>query len=117
MRHKKGNAKLGLPTDQRIALLKSLTKSLIQYKKIETTDVRAKQLKRFIEPLITIAKNDTVHARRKVFSVLQDKSLIKELFQNVVKPFMSTNGGYVTVKKKGRRRGDNALMSLVQFSS
>lgn len=117
MRHRKGIAKLGLPTDQRLALLKNLTKSLIQFKQIETTDVRAKQLKKFIEPLITIAKTDSIHSKRKVFSSLQDKTLTKELFENIAKLFSNTNGGYVSIIKKGRRRGDGALLSVVKFST
>ena len=95
---------------------KNLTKSLIQYKQIETTDVRAKALKKFFEPLITIAKEDTVFARRKVFSILQDRNLTKELFSVVSKPFVDVKGGYLQILKKGKRRGDGALISIIRFS-
>eukprot|EP01047_Picozoa_sp_COSAG01_P000065 COSAG01_NODE_1_length_100484_cov_170.446142_65_plen_124_part_00 len=117
MRHKKGIKKLSKPTDQRLALLKSLSKSLITYKKIVTTDVRAKELKKFFERLVTVAKTDTVANRRKVFSVLQDRALTSELFNMAKESFSTLQGGYLIVLKKGHRRGDNALMSFVQTNT
>ena len=116
MRHKKGIKKLSKPTDQRIALLKSLSKSLITYKQITITDTRAKEVKKYIEKLITLSKVDTVTNKRKVFDKLQDKELVKQICM-LAKKQVQRNGGYTRIIKKGYRQGDGALMSMIEFVS
>ena len=101
MRHKKGNKKLSKPTDQRIALLRSLSLSLITHDKIKTTDVRAKETQRYIERLITLAKRGDLHARRQALKLLPNKDAIKKLFDVVAKSYTDRNGGYTRLTKLG----------------
>lgn len=115
MRHKKGNKKLSKPTDQRIALLRSLSLSLINHSKIKTTDVRAKEAQRYIERLITLAKTDNVHSRRQAFKLLPNKDAIKLLFNNIGKNYLNKDGGYTRVTKLGFRKGDSSPVSLLEF--
>lgn len=115
MRHRKGIKKLNKPTDQRLALLRNSAKSLIDHSRITTTDVRAKQIKRFIEKLITISKNDSVHAKREVFKSLQDREYIKKLSELSKSRYLSRNGGYTRIIKKGFRKGDASLISILEF--
>ena len=91
MRHQKKNKKLNKPTDQRLSLLKNLSYSLIEKKKLITTDARAKELKKFIEKLVTIAKTDTFTSRRKVFRIVNNKIFVQNLFNTATK-YNNTNG-------------------------
>jgi large subunit ribosomal protein L17 len=115
MRHQKGNAKLGKPTDQRIALLKSLVTSLITHKKIMTTDTRAKAAQKVAEQLITLGKKGQLHHRRLALRIIKDKALVKELFDTIAPSFVNRNGGYTRVIKAGFRRGDAAPVSILEF--
>ena len=115
MRHKRGNKKLSKPTDQRIAMLKSLSVSLFRYKKIETTQVRAKELQRFSDRIITLIKKEDLNSRRRVISMLlDDKDLVKSLYANM-DGFKARNSGYSRVIRTGLRRGDAAQMALVEL--
>lgn len=116
MRHKKGNKKLSKPTDQRIALLRSLSLSLITHDKIKTTDVRAKETQRYIERLITLAKRGDLHARRQALKLLPNKDAIKKLFDVVAKSYTDRNGGYTRLTKLGFRRGDSSPISQIEFA-
>jgi len=115
MRHGNKTNHLGRTHSHRDALLKNLTISLIQYKRIETTLAKAKELRKFVEPLITKAKNDTTHSRRTVFSYLQDKESIKTLFGEIAEKVASRNGGYTRIIKLGSRYGDNAELALIEL--
>ena len=115
MRHQKGNAKLGKPTDQRIALLKSLVTSLITHKKITTTDTRAKEAKKMADKLVTLGKKGELHHRRLALRLIQDKSLVKELFETIAPAYAQRNGGYTRIIKAGFRRGDAAPVSILEF--
>ncbi|MGE4169288.1 MAG: 50S ribosomal protein L17 [Candidatus Margulisiibacteriota bacterium] len=115
MRHQKGNKKLGKPTDQRIALLRTLVVSLVEFKKITTTDTRASEAQRFVERLITLSKKGDLHSRRIALSLLPNKSAVSELFKTIGPKFSSRNGGYTRVTKLGFRRGDAAPVSLLEF--
>lgn len=117
MKHKKGHRKLAKPTDQRLALLRSLAKEVIARGQIETTLVRAKEARKMVEKLITMAKENSLFARRKAFRILQDESLVKRLFEEVAPKFADRQGGYVRIVRIGYRRGDHtemALLSLVE---
>ncbi|MEK9726528.1 MAG: 50S ribosomal protein L17 [Candidatus Margulisiibacteriota bacterium] len=116
MRHKKGNKKLSKPTDQRIALLRSLSLSLINHEKIKTTDVRAKETQRYIERLITLAKRGDLHARRQALKLLPNKDAVKKLFDVISKKYNDVNGGYTRLIKLGFRRGDASPVSQIEFS-
>jgi large subunit ribosomal protein L17 len=115
MRHKKGNKKLSKPTDQRIALLRSLTLSFITHGKIKTTDVRAKETQKYVERLITLAKNGNLHSRRQALSLLPSKDAVKQLFDVVSKRYSERNGGYTRLIKLGFRRGDASPVSLLEL--
>lgn len=115
MRHGNKINNLGRTYAHRAALLKNLAISLIAHKRIETTLAKAKELRKFIEPLITKAKNDTTHSRRTVFSYLQDKESIKTLFGEVANKVAERNGGYTRIIKLGFRQGDNAEVALIEL--
>ncbi|MBA4851483.1 50S ribosomal protein L17 [Emticicia sp. BO119] len=115
MRHGNKTNHLGRTHSHRDALLKNLAISLIQYKRIETTLAKAKELRKFVEPLITKSKNDTTHSRRTVFSYLQDKESIKTLFGEIAEKVASRNGGYTRIIKLGTRFGDNAEVALIEL--
>ena len=115
MRHKKGNKKLSKPTDQRIALLRSLSLSLITFSKIKTTDVRAKEAQKYVERLVTLAKKDDLHSRRQALKLLPNKDAIKTLFNSIGKNYASKNGGYTKITKLGFRKGDSSPVSLLEF--
>jgi large subunit ribosomal protein L17 len=120
MRHRIGGRQFGLPSDQRRALLKGLLRSLIIYKRIETTEARAKDLQPLIEKLVTKAKSDTVHNRRLARGIVgghsaDDEDIVKELFTVIAPQFSDRPGGYTRMAKVGVRRGDGAPLSILQF--
>jgi large subunit ribosomal protein L17 len=96
-------------------MLKNMAISLIQYKRIETTLAKAKELRKYVEPLITKSKNDSTHSRRTVFSYLQDKEAIKTLFGEIAEKVATRNGGYTRIIKLGTRFGDNAEVALIEL--
>lgn len=115
MRHQRGNKKLGKPTDQRLALLRSLAKSLFTHRRIETTDTRAKEVRKFAEKLITLAKSGSLHDRRQVLKVLPHKEIVKILFDEVAPKMIDRNGGFTRIIKSGYRRGDAAPLSIIEL--
>ena len=115
MRHGNKTNHLGRTHSHSDALLKNLAISLIQHKRIETTLAKAKELRKFVEPLITKSKNDTTHSRRTVFSYLQDKESIKTLFGEIAEKVATRNGGYTRIIKLGTRFGDNAEVTLIEL--
>lgn len=115
MRHGIKINNLGRTQSHRSALLKNMAISLIEHKRIETTLAKAKELRKYIEPLITKAKNDTTHSRRTVFSYLQDKESIKTLFGEIANKVAERNGGYTRIIKLGFRQGDNAEIALIEL--
>jgi len=115
MRHLKGNKKLGKPTDQRLALLKSLVLSLFTHNRIKTTDTRAKEAQKMAEKLITLGKKGDLAARRQAIKILPNKDAIKELFDTIAPRFADRTGGYTKTTKLGFRRGDASPISLVEL--
>ena len=119
MRHRKSFNHLGRTSAHRKAMLSNMACSLIMHKRIETTTAKAKALKRYIEPLITRSKDDSTHSRRVVFSYLQDKEAVTELFREVSAKVADRPGGYTRIIRLGNRLGDNAdmcMMELVDFN-
>ena len=119
MRHGDKINNLGRTSSHRRALLSNLAAQLIQHKRIVTTLAKAKVLRTYIEPLITKAKENTTHQRRVVFSYLQDKEAITELFGNVATKVAGRPGGYTRIIKLGTRSGDaaeTAMIELVDFN-
>lgn len=119
MRHGKKFNHLGRTASHRSALLSNMACSLIEHKRINTTVAKAKALRVYVEPLLTKAKEDTTHNRRIVFSYLQNKEAVAELFRTVAPKIAERNGGYTRIIKTGFRPGDaadTALIELVDFN-
>ncbi len=115
MRHNKKFNHLGRTAAHRNAMLSNMACSLIQHKRITTTVAKAKALKKFIEPLITKSKEDTTNSRRVVFSYLQDKFAVSELFKEISVKVADRPGGYTRIIKTGNRLGDNAEMCFIEL--
>ncbi len=117
MRHRKRKLNpLGRTRAHRKALLRNLAISLIKHKRITTTVAKAKELRRFIEPLVTRAKEDTTHNRRQVFRYLQNKEAVKILFSEIGPRVLNRPGGYTRVLRLGKfRRGDGAELAIIEF--
>jgi len=115
MRHGKKINHLGRTASHRKALLSNMASSLIVHKRISTTVAKAKALRKYVEPLLTKAKTDSTHSRRVVFSYLQDKESIQELFGGIAEKIASRPGGYTRILKTGNRLGDNADMCIIEL--
>lgn len=115
MRHNKKINHLGRTASHRSAMLSNMACSLIKHKRITTTVAKAKALKKFIEPLITKSKEDTTNSRRVVFSNLQDKIAVTELFKEISVKIADRPGGYTRIIKTGNRLGDNAEMCFIEL--
>ena len=115
MRHKKKGRKLGRKVGNRKALLRNLTCQLILHKKIKTTDPKAKELRSFIEPLITLAKKDSLHSRRLVIRKISKKNVVRILFKEIAPLFSTRPGGYTRITKLGLRDNDRAPVSIIEF--
>ena len=118
MRHRKVKGRLSRRTSWRKATLKLMAGDLIQYQRIETTMAKAKALRSFAEPLITIAKNnpDSVAARRQVFSKLCDRSSVTALFNDIAPLYKGVPGGYTRIMPLGNRRGDGAQLVIIELT-
>ena len=115
MRHRHGYRKLGRTSAHRKALLMNLSIALIEHGKIETTVEKAKELRGFIEKLITRAKKGDFNAHRAVFAVLRDKEATKKLVNEVAPQYAERNGGYTRIIKTRQRRGDAASMAYIEL--
>ncbi len=115
MRHNKKFNHLGRTASHRGAMLSNMACSLVKHKRITTTVAKAKALKQYVEPLITKSKNDTTNSRRVVFSHLQDKNAVSELFQVISEKVADRPGGYTRIIKLGNRLGDNAEMCFIEL--
>ena len=115
MRHGKKFNHLGRTTPHRRAMLANMACSLIMHKRINTTLAKAKALRVYVEPLITKSKDDSTHSRRTVFSYLQDKEAVGELFREVSAKIANRPGGYTRILKTGNRLGDNADMCMMEL--
>ena len=115
MRHRKSGRKLGRKVAHRKALMSNLAIALISNKKIKTTDPKAKELRSFIEPLITRAKKGDVHSRRQVLKYISHKPTVRELFNVIAPSFSERNGGYTRITKLGFRDNDCAPISTIEF--
>ena len=115
MRHNKKFNHLGRTASHRNAMLSNMACSLIKHKRITTTVAKAKALKKFVEPLITKSKDDTTNSRRVVFSNLQDKQVVTELFKEISVKIADRPGGYTRIIKTGHRLGDNAEMYFIEL--
>ena len=115
MRHKKKGRKLGRKVGNRRALLMNLASQMITYKRIKTTDAKAKELRTFIEPLITLAKKNDIHSRRMVVRKLPNKNIVRTLFDDIAPKYADRPGGYTRIVKLGYRDNDRAPVSIIEF--
>jgi len=115
MRHGKKFNHLGRTASHRKALLMNLANSLIEHKRINTTLAKAKELKKYVEPLVTKSKVDSTHNRRTVFAYLKSKEAVTELFREVAVKVGDRPGGYTRIIKTGNRLGDNAEMAMIEL--
>ena len=116
MRHRKIGRKLGRDSSHRKAMFRNMAASLIEFESISTTLPKAKELRRTLEPLITLAKEDGVTRRRMAFNKLRNKAAVGKLFNEIGPRFKDRPGGYLRILKKGRRPGDSAPMALIQLT-
>lgn len=116
MRHQVSKRKLGLRTEQRLALLRGLVRSMLVCGSIETTVTRAKEAQPLIEKLITLTKTDTVHSRRMAFRTLQDETLVRRLFTEIGAKFPDKRSGYTRITRTGVRRGDAVTLAKIEYA-
>ena len=116
MRHKRLNKKFDRNKPERDSMMNNLVRGLFISQSITTTTQKAKEARRFAEKLITMAKTNDVHSRRKVFAHMRDKALTKKLFAEIVPLFKDRKGGYTRIIKLGKRRGDNADLSILELT-
>lgn len=107
--------KLGRPSGHRKMMLKNLTTDLLKYGRIETTEARAREVRRVTEKIITLAKKDDLASRRLVLKQVLDETTVKNLFENVAPKYSDRNGGYVRIIKSAPRRGDAAPTAIVEL--
>lgn len=115
MRHRLANRKLNRTSSHRAALLRNLTNALLRHEVIKTTLPKAKELRRFAEPFITLGKKPTLANRRLAFNRLRDREMVVKLFDELGPRFATRNGGYLRILKFGFRNGDNAPMALIEM--
>jgi large subunit ribosomal protein L17 len=115
MRHQKAGLKLGRTTSHRTAMFRNMVTSLLKYERIQTTDIKAKELKRWADNIITLAKRGDLHARRQALSIVREKDVVNKLFAEAAERFGSRAGGYTRIVKLGRRPGDAAPVSMIEL--
>jgi len=116
MRHKRLNKKFDRNKPERDSMMNNLVKGLFIYQSITTTKEKAKEARRFAEKLITVGKKDDLSSRRKAFSILRDETLVKKLFKEIAPLFKDRKGGYTRIIHLGKRRGDNAQLSILELT-
>ena len=115
MRHRLGLRKLNRTSSHRLAMLRNMTVSLLQHETIKTTLPKAKELRRVVEPIITLGKKPSLANRRLAFDRLRDRDMVVKLFAEIGPRYATRNGGYLRILKAGFRDGDNAPMAIVQL--
>ncbi len=115
MRHRLGLRKLNRTSSHRLAMLRNMTNSLLKHEVITTTLPKAKELRRVVEPMITLGKRPTTANRRLAFNRLRDREIVIKLFDELGPRYAKRNGGYLRILKSGFRQGDNAPMALVEL--
>ncbi len=115
MRHRKGGRKLNRSSSHRQALMRNMVTSLLDHERIQTTDAKAKELRRIAERMITLGKRGDLHARRQALSVIRSRDVTAKLFEELADRFRERPGGYTRVMKLGQRHGDAAPMSLIEL--
>lgn len=115
MTHKKSGRKLNRTSSHKKAMFYNMTKSLIKHESIKTTIQKAKELRKYIEPIITIAKKNSLNNKRKILKKIKDKKIIKKLFTNLSLRYSNRNGGYTRIYKYKHRKGDGATIAIIEL--
>ncbi|MGB6054684.1 MAG: 50S ribosomal protein L17 [Burkholderiaceae bacterium] len=115
MRHRHGLRKLNRTSSHRLAMLRNMTVSLLRHEAIKTTLPKAKELRRVVEPILTLGKTDTLANKRLAFNRLRDREMVVKLFAELGPRYATRNGGYLRILKMGFRQGDNAPMAFVEL--
>ena len=115
MRHRKASLKLNRTTSHRKAMFRNMVTSLFKHERIRTTGAKAKELRRWADHIITLAKRGDLHARRQALAIIREKSIVHKLFEEAPERFGNSAGGYTRIVKLGRRAGDAAQMSLIEL--
>jgi large subunit ribosomal protein L17 len=115
MRHLNSGRKLSRNSSHRWAMMRNMVTSLLREEKIQTTDPKAKELRRWTDRVITLGKEGSLHARRQALAIIQDKSVVHKLFETIAIRFKNRAGGYTRIIKIGRRHGDAAPVSLIEL--
>jgi large subunit ribosomal protein L17 len=117
MRHRKSGVKLNRTTSHRQAMFRNMVTSLLKHDRIKTTEAKAKELRRWADHIVTLAKRGDLHARRMAMAIVRDKDVVHKIFEEATDRFGAINGGYTRIVKIGRRAGDAAAMTLVELVS
>jgi large subunit ribosomal protein L17 len=115
MRHLNSGRKLSRNSSHRWAMMRNMVTSLLREEKIQTTDPKAKELRRWVDRVITLGKEGSLHARRQALAIIQDKTVVHKLFDTIATRFQNRPGGYTRIIKVGRRHGDAAPVSLIEL--
>jgi large subunit ribosomal protein L17 len=115
MRHRHGLRKLNRTSSHRLAMLRNMTVSLLRHEAIKTTLPKAKELRRVVEPILTLGKTDSLANKRLAFSRLRDREMVVKLFSELGPRYAARNGGYLRILKMGFRQGDNAPMAFIEL--
>jgi len=115
MRHRKSGVKLNRTSSHKNAMFRNMVTSLLKYDRIQTTDAKAKELRRWADHIITLAKRGDLHARRQALAIVREKAVVHKVFEEAPKRFASISGGYTRIIKIGRRPGDAAPVSLIEL--
>ena len=117
MRHRKSGVKLNRTTSHRQAMFRNMVTSLFKYDRIKTTETKAKELRRWADHIVTLAKRGDLHARRMAMAIVREKDVVHKVFEEATERFGSINGGYTRIIRLGRRQGDAASLTLVELIS
>jgi len=115
MRHRKLGKNLSRDASHRKAMMRNMVTSLFKFERLETTDQKAKELRRVAEKMITLSKRGDLHARRQALAFIRDKAVAHKLFEELKDRYLQRQGGYVRIAKKGTRKGDGASVSVIQI--
>ena len=115
MRHRIAGRKLSRPTGHRMLMLRGLVTDLLRFESVQTTDAKAREMRRMAEKTITLGKKRTLHSRRKASAILTDKSVVSKLFDDIAPRYEERSGGYTRITKLGPRKGDAAEMAVIEL--
>lgn len=115
MRHRKSGRRLGRTTSHRLAMVRNMVTSVIEHERIVTTTIKAKEVRKVVDKMITLAKRGDLHARRQALSFMQDNKIVAKLFDSLKDDYMDRNGGYTRIIQTGQRRGDAAPMAILEL--